>query len=169
MKLRQLKNILGQTEFGKFFETGMVCSVPLPVKTAAGIDYCCFWCRYDEESNVFSAPVVRLLYNAGRTEGVSFAYCEDEPFFSAAPDAIIHAERTLDERLNDYPKFEELYDLASPLFYKENCSDEEKRLLSGFYKSFKDYVDGSIMVFYAESVPLFFEWLGRQIRIEKYK
>ena len=165
MKLKQLKNILGRTEVIKLFEMDMVCSVPLPMKREENIDYCCFWCRYYKELNAFSTPVVRLSYNAERGEEITFATCEERHFFSVASDEIITAKRNLNERLDDYPRFEKLYDLASPLFYKDNCSDDEKRLLSDFYKSFKDYVDESMIVFYRELVPLFFYWLGKQIEI----
>jgi len=164
MKLKQLKNILWLTKFGQFFETGMVCSEPIPVKTAEGMDEHCFWYRYDWEENIFSGPVARLSYNAEKKEGIVLIYCRERSFFSAAPKEIVPATRTLEERYENYPKFEEMYNLARPVFYKENCTDEEKQLLSEFYKSFKDYEDESLMVFYRELVPSFFEWLEREIK-----
>lgn len=164
MKLRQLKNILWQTEFGQFFETGMVCSVPLPVKTPEGMNEHCFWYRYDGDKNIFSAPVVRISYNAETKKGIDFIPCGAIPFFSAAPGEIIHAGKTAGERAEKYPEFEEMYNLARQVFYKENCTNEEKQLLSEFYKSFKDYIDESLMVFYRELVPSFFEWLEREIK-----
>ena len=162
MKLKQLKNILWQTEFGQFFETGMVCSVPLPVKTPEGMNEHCFWFRYDGNKNIFSGPVVRISYNADSKKGIDFIPCSVKPFFSVAPNVVIHAKKTAKERFDKYPKFEEMYNLARPIFYKENCTEEEKRLLSEFYKSFKDYEDESLMVFYRELVPSFFEWLERE-------
>ena len=162
MELKQLKNILWQIDFGQFFENSMVCSIPIPVKTTEGMHECCFWCRYDWEKNVFSGPVVRLSYNAERKKCISFVFCKGGHFFSAAPNEIIHAKKTAGERAEKYPKFEEMYNLARPVFYKENCTDGEKQLLSEFYRSFKDYVDESLMVFYRELVPSFFEWLERE-------
>lgn len=167
MKLKQLKNIFQQIEFSQFFKTGMISSEPIPVKTSDGMDEHCFWCICDREENVFSGPVVRLSYNADRKEGIDFIPCDAEPFFSMGPNEIVHAVRTSEERAEKYPKFEEMYNLARPIFYKENCTEEEKHLLSEFYKSFKDYVDKSLMVFYQELVPSFFEWLGRQIKIDE--
>ena len=162
MELKQVKNVLWQTKIGGFFETGMVCSVPFPVKTADGMNEHCFWCRYDWDKNVFSGPVVRLSYNAERKQGISFVFCKGGHFFSSAPSEIVPAKKTAKERSEKYPKFEEMYNLARPIFYKENCTEEEKRLLSEFYKSFKDYEDESLMVFYRELLPTFFEWLEKE-------
>ena len=163
MKLNQLKNALWQTEFGKLFETNMLCSEPVPVKNAEGIEERCFWCLYNREKNIFTAPVVKLSFNAEKTEGISFISCDEEPCFSVCPGEIIKAEKTPEERAGKYRKYEEMYNLVNPIFYKENCSDEEKHLLYDFYRSFKDYVDGSLMIFYRELAPSFFEWLEHEL------
>lgn len=163
MKLRQLKNILWRTEYGKLFPTNTLCSEPIPIKTAEGMNECCFWCRYDWKKNIFTAPFAKVIYNADRAEGISFVSCDETPSFSLGPKEILHAEKSAKECADNYPKFEEMYDLARPIFYKENCSDEEKRLLSDFYTAFKNYVDEVLMVFYRELVPSFFEWLEGEL------
>ena len=163
MNLRQLKNILWRTEYGKYFPTNTLCSEPIPIKTAEGMNECCFWCRYDWKKNIFTAPFAKVVYNAERAEGISLVSCDETPSFSMGPKEILHAEKGAKERADNYPKFEEMYDLARPIFYKENCSDEEKRLLSDFYTAFKNYVDSALMVFYRELVPSFFEWLEGEL------
>ena len=164
MKLRQLKNSLMQTEYGRLFRTNMLCSEPIPVKTAEGIEERCFWCGYNWAKNTFTAPLVRLSYDAEKGVGLSFVSCKEEPFFSVGPDTLIQGTNNPDETDEKYLKFEEMYDLVSSLFYKENCSEEEKHLLYDFYRSFKDYVDGSLIVFYRELAPSFFEWIERELK-----
>ena len=163
MKLRQLKNALLRTEYGRLFKTNMLCSEPIPVKTSEGMEEHCFWCGYNWDKNTFTAPLARLSFNAEELKGISFVSCKDEPFFSVGPDTIIQGEKSLEEQDAKYLKFEEMYDLTRPLFYKENCSEEEKHLLYDFYTAFKDYVDEALVVFYRELTPSFFEWLEHEL------
>ncbi len=165
MKITELKRIMFlQCGLGKFFSTGMVSSIPIPLKTTEGVLlYNCFWCFYDRGLNVFSGPVNRVCFNADKKEIVSFVSCNDDSF-SVGADKMVFANRTKMERLGCYPKFDELYDFASRLFYKENCTNDEKQLLFEFYTAFTNYEDESLVVFYKELTPSFFEWLECELK-----
>ena len=162
MLLKDIKDALIHTECGEFLREGMGCSEPLPVETPDGLLDNCFLYMYDATTNVYSAPVARIGLFAEKNEMAYFISCYEKPF-SVKPEETIEAKMTKAERVSKYSHYEELYNSARPLFYKENCSSEEKVLLLEFANAFEDFVDESQRVFYREMLPTFFAWLSEQV------
>lgn len=162
MLLTEIKEALNYTECGRFLRDGMGCSEPLPVETPEGILDNCFLYMYDSTTNEYSAPVARIGFFAAKKEMAYFISCYDEPF-SIIPEDTFKATKTKEEQLSSYSRFEELYNSVRPLFYKENCTLDEKSLLLEFTNTFENYVDESQRVLYREMVPAFFAWLSEQV------
>lgn len=162
MLLKDIKDALIQTECGEFLRDGMGFSEPLPIETPEGTLDNCFLYMYDTATNVYSAPVARIGLFAEKKEMAYFISCYEEPF-SVKPEETIEAKMTKAERVNKYSRYEELYNSARPLFYKENCNSDEKNLLLKFANAFEDFVDESQRIFYREMVPPFFAWLSEQV------
>ena len=163
MLLNEIKDALLQTDCGEFLRDGMGCSEPLPLDTPDGLLDNCFLYMYNRKTNTYSAPVARIGFFADKKEMVYFISCYEKPF-SSRPEETFEARISREERYGKYPAFEKLYNQVRPLFYKDECSIEEKRLLLEFANAFEEYIDESQRVFYKEAVPPFFTWLSVQVR-----
>lgn len=162
MFLAEIKEALSHTECGEFLREGIGCSEPLPIPIPNGFLDNCFLYMYDNDANVYSAPVARVGFIADQRKIVYFISCYDKPF-SMRPETIIEAAEATEKRLNRYARYEELYNSARALFYKENCDLAEKTLLLEFADTFEAYVDEPQRLFYREMLPPFFAWLSEQV------
>ena len=163
MLLCDIKETLQRTKLGAILAEGIRASEPIPIPTPDGLLDNCFIFLEDNTNSIYSAPVARIGFFAEKGEIVYFISCYDKPF-SSRPEVTFESKISREERNAKYPDFENLYNRVRPLFYKEECSIEEKRLLLEFADTFEGCIEEPQRVFYKEAVPPFFTWLSVQVR-----
>lgn len=162
MRLKNIISTLMQSEFGEQINDRMMVSVPLPPSDWKGKIFDCFAYMYSRKSETYSAPVAKIRFDAENRLLLRYVSCEEEPF-SSNPLDLFSSEFSSDNRIKRYQEFERIYDLSLPLFYKEYCSDEEKKCLLAFIDAFEKFAEPFQMTFYKELVPEFFFWIKGQI------
>lgn len=157
MTLQEIKQALLQTSFGEFITGKMRVSEPIPLPTPDGILENFFIYLFDEEDRVFSPPVARVGLFPDRKSMAYFIPCSEKPF-SKKPEELINALGNTETINSAYAKYEELFNLAHPLFFHK-CSPQGSQVLDDYLNALVEVTDPALFPFYIEMAPAFFLWL----------
>lgn len=156
MELAQVKSILHETECGKLFFDGMGCSEPILTADKNGLVDNFFVYIVNRDAGTYSGPLARIgLYAEEKT--VAYIENSEEEPFSIAPSAVL-AVGNRSVLPEEYERYASLYARIREFAFNEQCSDEQKMLLSAYLDALFSVTKEVVFPLYKELAPSFFIW-----------
>lgn len=161
MELKQVKSLLHQTKCGEMFMDGMGCSEPLLTQDSTGLIDNFFVYLIDKRAGTASGPLARMGLHA-ESGALAYLISADEQPFSVLPSSTISVKPQI-VLGEDYQRYACLYEKVRLFAFKRNCTAAEKTILSNYLTAFRCVVSGSLIPFYEELTPTFFEWARNEL------
>jgi len=156
MELDQVKGILHETECGKLFFDGMGCSEPILTADQNGLIDNFFVYFVNRDAGTYSGPVARIGLYAERKTIAYIENSEDMPFSIAPSATIVVGNRSV--LPEEYKRYVSLYARIREFAFNEQCSDEQRTLLSEYLDALLSVTKEAVFPLYKELAPSFFTW-----------